>query len=50
MSFNFKSEKVLANVFDNKNNFQCHIGNLCFNASKEIHALASIGPYMDPQR
>ena len=36
--------------FDNKNNFQCHIGNLCFNASKTIRELSSLTSLMQVKK
>ena len=44
--FNSKNEKVLGVYFDNKLNFEFHLGQLCKNASKKLHALARVSSFM----
>ena len=42
-----KCEKLLGLKIDSKVRFKTHMANLCQNASRKIHALARITPYMD---
>ena len=44
--FNSKNEKVLGVYFDNKLNFECHLGKLCKRASQKFHALVRVSSFM----
>ena len=40
-----KSKNLLGLTFDNKTKLQSHIENLCFEATRNLHALARRAPY-----
>ena len=42
-----KSQNLLGVTFDNKTDLQSHLDGLCSKASRKLHALARIAPYMD---
>ena len=44
---NSKHEKLLAVKFDYKLSFDDHISELCKKASRKIHALSRVAPYMN---
>ena len=44
--FNSENEKVLGIYFDNKLNFEHHIGKLCKKASQKLHALGRVSSFM----
>ena len=44
---NIKSEKLLGATFDFKTNLKSHLENLYSEASRRLHGLARINPYMD---
>ena len=44
---NIKCEKLLRAQSDDKLTFDDHISELCKNASRKIHALARVTPYMN---
>ena len=44
--FNSENEKILGVYFDNKLNFEYHIGKLCKKASQKLHALARVSVFM----
>ena len=43
---NSENEKILGVYFDNKLNFEYHIGKLCKKASQKLHALARVSVFM----
>ena len=45
-TFNSENENVLGIYFDNKLNFEHHIGKLCKKASKKLHALGRVSSFM----
>ena len=44
--FNSNNEEVLGGYFNNKLNFEYHIGKLCKKASQKLHALARVSSFM----
>ena len=44
--FNSENEKILGVYFDNKLNFEYHLGKLCKKASQKLHALARVSVFM----
>ena len=44
---NSKSEKLLGIIFDNGLNFNSHISNICSKASQRLHAISTVGTFMN---
>ena len=44
--FNGENQKILGVYFDNKLNFEYHVGKLCKQASQKLHVLARVSAFM----